>query len=139
MKQDPITYQFDSAHACVIFTKDKDVKGRERPKLYIQALDAYSRQLELSIQYTHTPGDIDALGWELYAYRHPGVREKCVLTKAVAEKLIIRILYLCEHYPKLIFNESNYGAGAGYARNYGFVMFHTRLLDGCTPSVRLLP
>jgi hypothetical protein len=137
MKQEPITYQFEKEHACVQFTKEKDVKGRARPKLYIQAIDAYSRQLELSIQYTHTPGDIDALGWELHAYRHPGVREKCVLTKAVAEKLISRILHLCEKYPALLFNESGYGVG--YARNHGFVMFHTQLLDGRIPSVRILP
>ena len=135
----PINYQFEASHACVLFTVDKDANTVERPKLYIQCLDAYGRQLELSIQYRHEPGDMKKLFWELHAYRHPGIREICKLTAKMGEDMIKRIIDLCERFPGLLFNESAFRNGTYYPNCHGFVLMHTQLLDGHKPSLDLLP
>lgn len=129
------TFQFEQA--TVMLTVSVDFKGRARPKLYIQAIDAYRYQRELSIEYRHRPGNSDDMYWECHAYRHPGVRHITEPSKAVAEKLIARILELCEKYPSLLFNSSD-DAGPGRARHEGFVHFHDILLAGADPSVKLL-
>jgi hypothetical protein len=139
MLPDPITFQFEKAHACAIFTKEKDAKNVERPKLYIQCIDAYGRQLELSIQYRHEPGEFDKMHWELHAYRHPGVREICTLPKKLAEEFISRILDLCARFPSLLFNDPGHGLDKSSPNCSGFVRLHTGLLDGYKPSLEMLP
>lgn len=132
-------FQFEKAHACVIFTCDKDFNGTPRPKLYIQAIDQYRYQRELSIEYRHEPGDSSKLFWECHAYRHPGRRHITQLSPAVAKRLIARILHLSAEYPSLLFNAQDNAADVhDRPRSEGFVHFHETLLDGAEPSVKLL-
>lgn len=132
---EPMTIQLESAHACVILTLDKDCNGQERIKLYIQAIDAYCYQRELSIQYRHEPGNLDKMFWECHAYRHPGIRCIKTLAPAIAKRLIGRILYLAKNYPSLLFNDAGSG---GRAVSEGFVHFHDMLLAGYEPTCKLL-
>jgi hypothetical protein len=126
--------QFEKAHATLVYTETKDFTGRARPKLYIQAMDAYRYQRELSIQLRHRPGDSNDLYWEVHTYQHPGQHEVREVSKDVATRLINRIIELGETYPALLFNEAN----ERQPRSEGFVHFHNALLWGAEPSVKLL-
>lgn len=138
-------YEFPNTHSCVLFSRKKDVNGVERPRLYVQCMDAYSRQLELSIEYKHRAGSMENLFWEVHAYRHPGVRQRTEVSEKVATELIEHFLELCDSYTTLLFN--NYKIRFEPRRdvhvvdrplNEGFVHFHTQLLDGAKPSKALL-
>lgn len=121
-------------HACVLYSEERDFNGRTLPKLYIQTIDAYRYQRELTIELRREPGSSSVYFWECHAYKHPGQRNVQTVTKQVAESLIERILHLARNYPTLLFNENS----ETRARHEGFVHFHDRLLAGFTATVKML-
>lgn len=87
----------------------------------------------------------DGIVWVISAYKHPfRPAVETVVTPTVALRLIDRIWQLATEYPILIFNSTNEINGGRTRdtitgpRAAGFVRFHDRLLEGETPSVRLL-
>jgi hypothetical protein len=133
------TLQFERSHACVLFTvtEDKAGQGMICPKLYVQAIDAYRFQREMSVALIHrydpTTGKTSYL-WEAHTYKHPGQREIAELSADVAKRFIARFLELSEKYPSLLFNEST----AERARNEGFVHLQERIFCSEPVSVKLL-
>lgn len=126
MKIPPTNQEFQSCHACVLFDNKKDANGRDFIKLYVQCTDAYSRQLELSVQLRYAEGDDNERYYEVHAYRHPGVRKISGIKDALGELFIERFMHLSSNYSTLLFNPQSDTRG----RNYGFVQLHTDLLDG---------
>jgi len=129
------TIQFEAG--TVMFSTTKDANGVLRPKLYIQTVDAYRYQRELSIALIHEPGNLKELKWEVHAYKHPRERHITIIGKATAEALIERLLHYAEKYPTLLFNEHNYGPNK-LPRHEGFVHCHDKLLAGEAPSSAIL-
>ena len=116
---------FEFKHGTVTYTVEKDANGQDRPKLYIQIIDDYRYQRELSVQLRHEPGDMKSLFWEIHAYKHAGIRQISRPTEKNAKAFIARILELAEKYPSLLFNER--GERPSFE---GFVHMHDHLLDG---------
>jgi hypothetical protein len=135
MKTENITMQFRAAHSCVIFTNDKSAAtGRKMPKLYIQSIDEYGYQRELTIQFRYEPGDSGNCYWESHIYMHPGRRAIAKLGKSQAENVILRIISLARDYPDLLFNVTS----SNRPRNAGFVRFAEQLHRGALPSANML-
>lgn len=90
----------DTPNACVL---------RDHPlgRLYIQAIDAYGHQMELSL----------SAGGFLHAYIHPGQRAIHQLLPAQAEAWVGRLSELATRYPDLLANEQTTAQG----RNAGLV------------------
>lgn len=131
-----IVLEFDNAS--VVYTTDHSAAtGKVMPKLYIQAMDAYRYQWELTIGYRHRPGDSKDLYWEGHIYRHPGMRQIQELDARTGKGMISRILELCHDYPTLLFNANN--VPQGYARHEGFIHMAVALLDGQQFSTKRLP
>jgi hypothetical protein len=133
------TIQLERSHACVLFTltESKAGKGAICPKLYVQAIDAYGFQREMSVALIHRynveTGETVYL-WEAHTYQHPGRREIAELSANVAQRFIARFLELAEKYPDLLFNVGN----DRYARSSGFVTLQERIFRGVPFSVKLL-
>lgn len=76
-------------------------------KLYVQAIDAYGFQRELSVQRLHVynpdTGKTSYV-WEMHVYAHPGRRNRYEVSEAQAKGFISAFLSLCERYPDLLFN-----------------------------------
>ncbi len=133
MKATNKTFQFP--HATVLFSNDHSLAtGQKMPKLYVQAIDQYRFQRELSVDFRHEPGNSSILFWESHVYQHPGRRHIVKLGKSQAEAFIIRFLELCEQYPSLLFNAED----SNRERHEGFVHLCERLHRGDMPSVNLL-
>ena len=118
-----------NCHACFILTNEKDWQGINRPKIYIQAIDSYSRQHEFILQYTHRydpATDKSRLFWELHSYRHVGNRKIIEMKDKDALKLFNRITETIQKYPSLWFNPMNETTG----RNVGFFRFNEAILEG---------
>lgn len=78
--------------------------------LYIQALDAYGFQRELSI-VANDDFASQAFGrFKLKAYMHPGRRDELYLTDEQADKFVKRIEHVCAKYPSFLFNTPDTGA-----------------------------
>lgn len=82
--------------------------------VYVQALDAYGFQRELSLVR-----DLDIRTehfghYLLKAYMHPGRRDETYLSATQAAAFVARIDVICREYPQTLF-------GKGEARNGGFV------------------
>ena len=120
----PRTLSFEKAHASVIYTETPDCNGLARPKLFIQAIDAYAYQRELLVQYRHCAGDMKQMYWECHAYVHPGLRHITEPSEKVALAFIERFLEQCEKYPTLLFNDETHGTRP---RSVGFVHLHNQL------------
>jgi hypothetical protein len=118
----------------IIMKTDADANGVIRPSLYIQVIDAYRYQRELTIGLRHSDGDMKKLHWESHAYTHPNFRHVMTLTPINAQKVITRILDLANNSRILLFNDAH----PLQARHEGFVHFHNLLLAGYTPSVSML-
>ena len=136
--QTNLTLQFEQA--TVIFTNDlSQATGKQMPMLKVQAIDAYGYQREWSCGLRHEPGDSKDLYWESHVYQHPGRRESCRLSSAVAVKLINRFLDLCQDYPGLLFNGTGeHTTNAARPRCEGFVRFCEQMHRGAVPSVKML-
>lgn len=129
----PKTYEF--AHATVQYTENHSLAtGKVMPRLYVQVIDAYSYQRELTVEYRHEPGDSKNLYWEYHIYRHPGRRRVEKVSQKVATAFIERFLHLCEDYPVLLFNEGTIDR----PRSDGFVRLAERLHDGEKLSAGML-
>jgi len=134
MKEQDTVFQFNKAHACVIFKNERSAAtGRKMPKLYVQVIDQYRYQREWTLQFRHEPGDSKKLYWESSVYHHPGRREVVRLGKAQAEKCIKKFLSMCQNYPELLFNEEG-----DRPRCEGFVHFAELLHRGALPSATML-
>ena len=105
----------ETASACLIHTTPHG-----KAKLFVQVLDAYGYQRELTI--SHVGG-----AFELHAYRHPGRRFQSQIPEKLATKLISRFLDLAQRFPSLLWNHAG-----NMPRNSGFVHLHERMLDGAT-------
>ena len=105
----------ERASACLIHTTPCG-----KAKIFIQVLDAYGYQRELSI--SHVGGS-----FELHACRHPGRRFQSQIPEKLATKLIVRFLDLAQRFPSLLWNHAG-----NMPRNSGFVHLHERMLDGAT-------
>lgn len=132
---DRIVLSIDKAHASVVYTNEHSAAtGRNMPKLYVQVIDAYRYQRELSVQLRWEPGNSKNLFWEYHIYRHPGYRYIGTISEAVATRFIERFLEQSQQYPTLLFNE----ASDRQARCEGFVHLAEKLHDGYELSVKLL-
>lgn len=129
----PIDHKvFQFEQASVIYTAEHSAAtGMVMPRLCVQAIDAYSYQRELYVQFRHRAGDSKDMYWEVHAYRHPGRRHIQEVSQAVAERFITRFLEICETHARLLFNSE-------LPRSTGFVRLSECLLDGAVCSVRLL-
>lgn len=114
----------------VILVKVQD--NAQWPEFFIQAIDSYRYQRELTIK-----PKLNAQNtlWEVHAYRHPGVRHICEITCEQAHLIIARLLEISTKYPVLLWNEETQ---EGRARHEGFVHFHDLLLQGNTPVLAML-
>lgn len=116
----------------------------DRNVLHVQLIDAYAYQREFEVGQAREPGDaLDKLYWRVAAYKHPfkpGISQR--VSRAVAKRIIDRMIELYTLYPSLIFNETGYTEHQPphlRVRHEGFVHFHDLLLAGAEPSVKLLP
>jgi hypothetical protein len=120
---------------CMLVTDTTDYNGTVCPKLYIQVIDAYGYQRELSLAYMRVPGRGDeGYRWEIYSYKHPGIRNISELNTLTATAMIVRLVELATKYPSLLFNEGT----PRQARHNGFVRFHDLLLRGIIPLVEMI-
>jgi hypothetical protein len=128
-------YQFP--HASVVFTADRwAATGRTMPRLYVQVVDAYRYQRELTVAFRHRPGASGDLFWEGHIYRHPHRREVSEIDERTAKRFIVRFLYLCDNYPTLLFNEADPSRDRPQCE--GFVHLAERLHDEPTFSANML-
>ena len=88
-------------------------------RLYIQALDAYGFQRELSVTAGST--SLPCSGFTLKAYMHPGRRDSLDIRADQAAEFVARISDICadKNLVALLFNVKE--DGAGRARCNGFV------------------
>ena len=96
-------------------------------KLYVQAIDAYRNQRELTVS-------IAGNEVVLHAYIHPHFRRMVPEDKRRAQKFIARFMELVDKYPTLLFNEKN----DNYASNDGFVHCIDDILAE-VPLINVLP
>lgn len=134
-----VTLQFESAHSCVLFTVSDSLAGiksgeAKKPfrvaKLYVQSIDAYGYQRELSVQRTHrynvSTGET-VYYWESHVYCHPGRRNVQEISESQAKHFIAEFLRLAREYPTLLFNAAFWRANEEQTaanvmpRNSGFV------------------
>lgn len=142
-----VTLNFEPFASVLYREEHSEAAGRVLPKLSVQCIDAYGYQREWSLSLERAAGSVQC-SWISHAYRHPGVRHIQPMEASKAKKLIARFLELCQKYPTLLFNDGprpltegamgNQNAVIGQPRAQGFVRFHTALLDGAEPTVRLL-
>ncbi len=141
MEQPSKIFQFEQAHATVIFTNELSAAtGQKHAKLYVQAIDQYGYLREWSLQFTHEPGDSTKTYWESHIYQHPGRREITKVRAQIATQCITRFLDLCEKHPTLLFNVAELAAATGRFRPQceGFVHFAEALHRGTTPTAKML-
>jgi hypothetical protein len=118
--------QFPEAHACLLVTLEAG-----RSKLYIQAIDAYARQRELSLRFDGCEK------WEMHVYMHPGLRRKIEVTPHVARSFMQIVVDRAKNYPTLLFNATTFEKDrqppiVRMAQSQGFVRLHDQLLlFGC--------
>lgn len=126
-------YQFE--HATVIYKAELSVAtGKVMPSLYVQAIDAYRYQRELSVSLRWRPGDSKSLFWNMHAYQHALRRNEMELTPARAIGFIRRFIELCELFPSLLFNKTGeHTTDTARPRHEGFVHLHDQLLNGSIP------
>ena len=133
------TWQFPQSHSCVVWKREKGLGGKTYFSLYVQSIDQYRFQREYSLKYSHVPGDSATLRWWSHVYMHPGRRQESEVSAERAKGFILRFLYLCDHYPSLLFNAAgDHAADASRPRSEGFVHLCERLHRGETVSKRLL-
>lgn len=123
----------------------RDPKKDNIVSVQVQCCDAYRYQREMKIQHTREGGaPIDSTSsyrWTVSAYQHPYHHklddwDGYTVSRDVAMRLMERLVDLTLNYRTLLFNESTERLPA---RCEGFVRFHTALVNGVRPSVRLLP
>lgn len=130
-------HQFE--HASVVYTAELSAAtGKVMPKLYVQAIDQYSFQRELSVGRIHEPGDSKKILWESHIYQHPGRRFVQNVSESVAKRFTDRFLELCETYPALLFNKTgDHSKDVARPRHEGFVRLAEMMHRG-EFSVKLL-
>lgn len=96
-------------------------------KLYVQALDAYGFQRELSV--VEIPE-----GFRVSVYMHPGRRESEQVSIKTGERFMARFLEITQSYRGLLFNPTE----ANRPKNAGFVSLCERLHRGEAVSAKLL-
>lgn len=138
-----LVYQFEAAHSCAIYTVTDSHAGATAeenrppvkcPKLYVQSIDAYGFQRELSVGKIHRYDPATGktrFFWECHAYQHPGRREISEVSEYVATRFIAEFLKFCRSYPSLLFTETQ-------PINRGFVALSERLLRGEKLSASML-
>lgn len=149
-----VSLQFENAHSCVLFTVSDSFAGikqgeAKKPfrvaKLYVQSIDAYGFQRELSVQRTHknvfnsTNGQYEVIYyWESHVYCHPGRRDAQEVSESQAKHFIAEFLRLARDYPSLLFNAAFWRANDEQTaanvmpRNAGFVRLCERLHRGAS-------
>ena len=137
INQPKMVHNFQFEQGCLLVTEVTDFNGNVCQKLYIQAIDAYRYQRELSIEFMRVHGRSDEASyhWQIHAYKHPGIREISQPEPMVAKGMINRLVDLATKYPDLLFNKGT----ADRARHEGFVHFHDVLLNGVKPNVSMIP
>ena len=140
MKEESVTFQFEKAHATVVFTnKLSEATGKMHAKLYVQAIDQYRYQREWILEFRHEPGNSQVTYWESHIYMHPGRRHIVKVGASQAEECVKRFLYLCAKYPALLFNETgDHAEDKARPRSEGFVQFAEALHRGMLPSKTML-
>jgi hypothetical protein len=134
----PKTFEFP--HACVIFGRVKNAEGKSLPSVFIQCVDEYAYQRELSVKpvrtYDRVPREVrNGLEYEVHPYLHPGIRRVHRVSKAVATAFLIRLQEQLEKYPTLLFTVKE---GRELPLHRGFVHLHHRLLNYDDLSQKLL-
>ena len=97
-----VTYVFEEASASVIYNVFEH-DGKPMPKLYVQVIDQYGFQRELTVQRLREH-ETNECYWEYHVYMHPGRHwfQKC--TDLMAKRFVARFLEWCEKHPELLFN-----------------------------------
>lgn len=148
MKEEPVIFQFEDAHATVIFKNEKSAAtGRKHARLYVQAIDQYGYQREWTLEFRHESGNSRVTYWESHIYMHPGRRQIVKVGAKMAENCIRHFLHVCRKYPNLLFNAAalvNHDPARPLParleirpRNQGFVNLAEALHRGALPSARL--
>jgi len=101
------------------------------PKLYIQCIDAYGYQRELTIQVKIVDGV--RIGYS-HAYLHPYGRSEKNINPRQARNLIRRFITITQKWPELLFNKKSDSRETAT----GFVRWHTQLVFGSIPTLRSL-
>ena len=95
-------------------------------RLYVQAIDAYGFQRELTIRS-------DGVGYECLVYQHPGRREIFKVSQRKGREFIKAFVKQVKEYPVLMFNDTGYPASATQLqrpRHEGFVRLCEQLHRG---------
>lgn len=121
MKLEPIRYSFEP-FASIQFNEGLASPVEKRPGMYIQCIDSYRCQRELSIVWNRQEN-----AFMLHAYLHPMMRRANVklTSNDEAHHIMDRINDICLAMPNRLFDKV-------VPRAEGFVTFHNWLLGGAT-------
>lgn len=120
------------------YTADVVKNDRGQLKLYVQLIDDYGYQRELTVEYVQNSDPLKTL-WRYHAYRHPGRRNISLASPEVAIHFIRKFFGQTKRYPSLLFNEQRIVDGkCERPTGAGFVHLNEQLLDGASLSVNLL-
>lgn len=107
-------------------------------KLYVQLVDVYGYQRELSVERV-PHADAEQTFWRSHAYQHPGRRQISVISQNTAIGFIHKFLGQVKRYPSLLFNDDQIEDGKlQRARGDGFVQLNESLLRGRSLNARML-
>jgi hypothetical protein len=98
---------------------------KEDGEVFIQCLDAYGYQREMSIR------PVENKMFRVHVYVHPGRREIKQVGNHAGKNFIDKLLRTCTDNPQLLFNPSIAHASFSYSpRNYGFILMQERIFQG---------